>query len=96
MVFVINLPILFGKCFVVDDVFYRAHILEVMRDGSFRVQFIDYGNEELVRDVTLVRPLTPRFMNVAAQAVTAALAGKCVCSFHPIPCYPFLPHQHPK
>ena len=61
--------------FAADEVYYRAHILEVKHDG-FLVHFIDYGNKELVTDLALVRPLLDRFQIVAPQAIPAALAGK--------------------
>ena len=47
-----------------------------MKDGNFRVHFIDYGNEEVISDRSAVRPITAELTQLAAQAVPAGLHGK--------------------
>ena len=57
-----------------DGVWYRARVVEVLSLSSFKVRFIDFGNSEGT-DVTRIRPFTPEFMHIPAQAVHCCLSG---------------------
>ena len=63
-----------------DDVWYRAKVIQVdklspLGDGcKVKVQFVDYGNEEIV-DTNQLRPFQHHFKCLPAQAVHCQLVG---------------------
>lgn len=60
----------------VDDGWYRARIVAI--DGDlFRVQYIDFGNYDLVSSEELL-PLPQQFVDISALAFPCSLAGKSI------------------
>ena len=57
-----------------DGMWYRARVVEFLIQTSFRVHFVDYGNEEVV-SVANVRAFKRDFMHVPAQAIHCCLIG---------------------
>ena len=57
-----------------DGMWYRARVVEFLTQTSFRVHFVDYGNEEVV-SVANVRAFKRDFMHVPAQAIHCCLIG---------------------
>jgi hypothetical protein len=63
-----------------DNVWYRARVIQVENlgphedDGKVKVQFIDYGNEEIVEADQLL-PFQHQFKCLPAQAVHCSLVG---------------------
>jgi len=58
--------------FTADDSWYRAKIIEKI-DDTYRVLYVDYGNEETIGPER-IRRLDPQFAKLAAQAHKASLA----------------------
>lgn len=52
-----------GAKFKIDKLFYRAKILKKIDVINYRVQFIDYGNEEMVKLSNMVS-LPNKFLEV--------------------------------
>ena len=57
-----------------DRIFYRAQVLCVNNDGSFDIQYVDFGNCETV-GLDNIRHLDQVFLTLPRQALKAALAG---------------------
>ena len=62
-----------------DNIWYRAKIVHVGDGQKVKVQFVDYGNEEVV-DANQLLPFKHSFMTLPAQAVHCRLAGVKVAS----------------
>jgi len=57
-------------CFSEDNVWYNAKVVEVVDNETYRVQFTDYGNEEVVnieRIVTSLEPLVGQMVDVGVN-----------------------------
>ena len=63
-----------------DSVWYRAKVIQVDKlgplgdDCKIKVQFVDYGNEEII-DIDQMRPFQHHFKCLPAQAVHCSLVG---------------------
>jgi len=68
-----NIGDLVAAQFTVDDAWYRAKVLSSKEDTEFQVQYIDYGNMEMV-PISRIRKLDPKFTRLAPQAVESHLA----------------------
>ena len=53
---------------------YRATVLEVYADGTVKVEYVDYGNTEVV-PVTDMRPATDQYTTLPLQAFRCSLHG---------------------
>ena len=81
---VLNMAPVLGQLFIAkysqDDVWYRAKVVQVDNLGTLgddckvKVQFVDYGNEEIV-DIDQLRPFQHQFKCLPAQAVHCSLVG---------------------
>ena len=60
--------------FSLDGMWYRSKVVEVVGGGKVKVQFIDFGNEEVV-ECSQVRPFKHEFMGLPAQAIHCSLVG---------------------
>ena len=79
-----NMAPVLGQLFIAkysqDDVWYRAKVVQVDNLGTLgddckvKVQFVDYGNEEIV-DIDQLRPFQHQFKCLPAQAVHCSLVG---------------------
>ena len=72
-----ELPVLGQLCcarFSQDGMWYRARVVEFVTKTSFRVQFVDFGNLEVV-GVSDVRPFKSDFMRISGQAIHCCLLG---------------------
>ena len=65
-----------GACcaalYSIDDVWYRANIIGLPSQENVMVEFIDYGNKELVPRIN-IRPLPAQFLTLPAQAIQCTL-----------------------
>ena len=65
-----------GACYAalysLDNVWYRANIIGLPTQDNVMVEFIDYGNKELVPCVN-IRPLPAQFITLPAQAIQCTL-----------------------
>ena len=63
-----------------DDIWYRAKVIQVEKldphgdEYKVKVQFVDYGNEEIV-DIDQLRPFQHHFKCLPAQAIHCSLVG---------------------
>nr|XP_002737010.2 PREDICTED: uncharacterized protein LOC100376221 [Saccoglossus kowalevskii] len=55
-----------------DDQWYRAVITGVRKKGDVEVQFVDYGNTEMLLQARL-KPITKQFLDLPAQAVRCSI-----------------------
>ncbi|XP_015722831.1 tudor domain-containing protein 1 isoform X2 [Coturnix japonica] len=60
--------------FTEDDVWYRAAVIAHASEDNVVVGYIDYGNFEVLQP-TRLRPMTPKLMDLPAQAIRCSLAG---------------------
>ena len=70
-------PVLGQMCcarFSEDGRWYRARVSHIPGEGSFRVRFVDYGNQEVV-PVSELRPFKQEFQYIPAQAIHCCLVG---------------------
>lgn len=65
-----------GTCcaalYSMDNVWYRANIIGLPNQENVMVEFVDYGNKELVPRVN-IRPLPTQFLTLPAQAIQCTL-----------------------
>lgn len=64
----------FWACTYTDNDWYRVRVLKVTSPIEVRVQYIDYGNEEIVPYEQL-KPLLPELATIPALAVRCSLAN---------------------
>lgn len=57
-----------------DNSWYRASILKVYPDKSAQVEFVDFGNTELV-PLSMIRPITNDYVELPVLAFKCSLAG---------------------
>ncbi|NWW84387.1 TDRD1 protein, partial [Rhynochetos jubatus] len=60
--------------FTEDNLWYRAAVIAYVSEDSVLVGYIDYGNFEVLQ-LTRLRPMIPRLMDLPAQAIRCTLAG---------------------
>ncbi|NXJ76163.1 TDRD1 protein, partial [Trogon melanurus] len=60
--------------FTEDNLWYRGVVIAYVSEDTVLVGYIDYGNFEAL-PLTRLRPMTPRLMDLPAQAIRCALAG---------------------
>ncbi|NXY67292.1 TDRD1 protein, partial [Glareola pratincola] len=60
--------------FTGDNLWYRAAVIEYVSEDTILVGYIDYGNHEVL-PLTKLRPMSPRLMDLPAQAIRCTLAG---------------------
>nr|XP_047916431.1 tudor domain-containing protein 1 isoform X4 [Anser cygnoides] len=60
--------------FTEDNLWYRAAVITYASEDTVLVGYIDYGNFEVLQP-TRLRPMTPKLMNLPAQAIRCTLAG---------------------
>lgn len=60
--------------FTEDDSWYRGIILNSIKNNSFEVFYLDYGNSEML-DRSRLRRVEPKFCNLPAQAIKCRLEG---------------------
>nr|XP_038036767.1 tudor domain-containing protein 1 isoform X1 [Anas platyrhynchos]XP_038036768.1 tudor domain-containing protein 1 isoform X1 [Anas platyrhynchos]XP_038036769.1 tudor domain-containing protein 1 isoform X1 [Anas platyrhynchos] len=60
--------------FTEDNIWYRAAVITYTSEDTVLVGYIDYGNSEVLQ-TTRLRPMTPKLMNLPAQAIRCTLAG---------------------
>ena len=65
---------IFCAKFTDDDNFYRACVLEVIDSKRIRVQYVDFGNKEII-PVDRLRVLISEFQVQAIQAYECCLDG---------------------
>ena len=65
--------------FSADGIWYRAKVIQMVGEGKVRVQFVDYGNEEVV-DASQLKFFKHSFMGLPAQAIHCSLIGFKVAS----------------
>lgn len=61
--------------FLEDNIWYRAAVITYTSEDTVLVGYIDYGNSEVLQ-TTRLRPMTPKLMNLPAQAIRCTLAGR--------------------
>lgn len=61
--------------FLEDNIWYRAAVITYTSEDTVLVGYIDYGNSEVLQP-TRLRPMTPKLMNLPAQAIRCTLAGR--------------------
>ena len=59
--------------YIVDDTWYRAEVIGVDSDGTAKVHFIDYGNEEVISPENLVM-CPENFLELPVQAIPCSLS----------------------
>lgn len=57
-----------------DEMWYRAEILDVPSEGSYRVRFVDFGNTDTV-PLASVAPCPEKFLTTPVVAIRCALNG---------------------
>ena len=59
----------------VDNSWYRASILKLYPDKTAQVEFVDFGNTELV-PLSMIRPITNDYVELPILAFKCCLSGK--------------------
>lgn len=59
--------------FTADDTWYRAKVMKVQDNNEFKVQYVDYGNSEVI-PASRIRKLAPELNKLPHQATEAVLA----------------------
>lgn len=60
--------------FSLDNTWYRARVLECPKPGEVVVQYVDFGNSELITS-DKIRPMKDQFFELPAQALKLSLAN---------------------
>ena len=61
--------------FTADNSWYRASILKIFPDKTAQVEYVDYGNTELV-PLTMIRPVTNDYIELPILAFKCKLSGR--------------------